>query len=253
MAGMFYSGNAQDLEANVRAYLDHAAAKFERARAIIAPHAGFIYSGPIAASVYAPFQNWKNRITRVVILGPSHRSLFNGLGLPDSDYFRTPLGDIPVERESLRKIESFDQVEIREEAHAAEHSLEVQLPFLQLVLSDFSIIPVAVGHCEPEFVCSILEELGGGEDTLIVVSSDLSHYLDYETARRRDEKTARIIEKCDPHRIDYEDACGRNAVNGLLELARRKGWRARTVDLRNSGDTAGDKSRVVGYGGFVFE
>jgi AmmeMemoRadiSam system protein B len=222
-------------------------------KAIIAPHAGYIYSGPIAASVYARIQPARGRITRVVLLGPAHRVGFHGLALSSADCFQTPLGRITVDQEAVKKISSLPQVHVMDTAHMQEHSLEVHLPFLQEVLGEFSLVPLVVGDAEPNEVAEVLEALWGGPETLIVISSDLSHYHDYKTAQRLDRATSLAIEQLRMEDIQYDHACGRNPVSGLLQVARQRGLKAKTIDLRNSGDTAGSHDRVVGYGAYIFE
>ena len=253
VAGAFYPESAAVLARDVGQMLADAADTKMAAqpKAIIAPHAGYIYSGPIAASVYAPLAALRGTIRRVVLLGPTHRVAVNGLALPSCAAFVTPLGMVPIDGQAIASIEDLPQVVLSDAAHALEHSLEVQLPFLQAVLGDFSLLPLAVGHVSAEAVAEVLERLWGGDETLIVISSDLSHYLPYDVARRTDAVTAAHITALDPQ-INHQQACGATPVNGLLLAARRHGLLARQIDLRNSGDTAGDKSRVVGYGAFTF-
>jgi hypothetical protein len=222
-------------------------------KAIIVPHAGYIYSGPIAASAYARIQPARGRITRVVLLGPAHRVGFHGLALSSADCFQTPLGRITVDQEAVKKISGLPQVQVMDAAHMQEHSLEVHLPFLQEVLGEFSLVPLVVGDAEPSEVAEVLEALWGGPETLIVISSDLSHYHDYKTAQRLDRATSEAIEQLRLEDIQYDHACGRNPVSGLLQVARQRGLKAKTIDLRNSGDTAGTPDRVVGYGAYIFE
>jgi len=252
VAGMFYPADARSLRADVDAYLAAAAEpEGPPPKALIAPHAGYVYSGPVAAYAYRCLQPVADRITRVVALAPAHRLPFYGLALPRAEEFLTPLGRIPVDRAALRSVADLPQVQDLDAAFDGEHALEVHLPFLQEVLPRFSLVPFIVGEVTAEQVAEVLERLWGGEETLIVVSSDLSHYLDYATAQARDAHTTGLIEALDPS-VGYHDACGRNPVNGLLLAARRHGLTARTVDLRNSGDTAGPRDRVVGYGAYVF-
>lgn len=254
VAGMFYPADARELRARVRALLAAAEpAAGPAPKAVIAPHAGYIYSGPVAASIYARLIPARGRIRRVVLLGPAHRVAFDGLALSSATAFATPLGEIPLDTAATAQLFTLPQIRILDEAHRAEHSLEVQLPFLQEVLGDFTLIPLVVGDAAPEEVSEVIEALWGGDETLIVISSDLSHYHDYATARRLDAATSRAIESLRPQDIRYEDACGRNPVNGLLLCARRHGLCARMLDLRNSGDTAGTRDRVVGYGAFAFD
>ncbi|MEF8717777.1 MAG: AmmeMemoRadiSam system protein B [Candidatus Accumulibacter necessarius] len=193
----------------------------------------------------------RQSIRRVVLLGPTHRVAVDGLAVPSAAAFATPLGDIPIDQEAIAAIDHLPQVVVSDAAHALEHSLEVQLPFLQTVLAEFTLVPLAVGRASAAQVAEVLECLWGGDETLIVISSDLSHYLPYALARETDSNTARHIVALEPH-IDHQQACGATPVNGLLLAARRHGLKAELVDLRNSGDTAGDRSRVVGYGAFTF-
>jgi MEMO1 family protein len=221
-------------------------------KAVIVPHAGYSYSGPVAASAYAALRPLRGRIHRVVLVGPSHRVPFKGLALSTADAFLTPLGAIDVARDAVEALRSLPQVRELDRAHSLEHSLEVQLPFLQSVLLDFEIVPLLVGEATPEEVGGALELLWGGSETLFVVSSDLSHYQDYPTAQRIDRATTQAIERLDMAPIDGEHACGCRPICGLLCMARAHGLHATTLDLRNSGDTAGARSRVVGYGAYAF-
>jgi AmmeMemoRadiSam system protein B len=218
---------------------------------MIVPHAGYIYSGPVAAMVYARLRSAAARIERVVLLGPVHRVPVRGLALPAASAFATPLGTVPVDLEAVRRLAGLPQVCVSANAHALEHSLEVQLPFLQAVLEKFAVVPLAVGDASAEEVAEVIDRLWGGEETLIVVSSDLSHYLSYSDAQAVDRATAQAILELRTN-ISHEQACGGTPVNGLLLVAQRRGLVPELVDLRNSGDTAGDKSRVVGYGAFAF-
>jgi AmmeMemoRadiSam system protein B len=254
VAGLFYPSDRRELEQSVRGYLGTADRGEHEAppKALIAPHAGYVYSGPIAASAYARLEPVAERIERVVLLGPAHRVFLRGLAAPRSAVFTTPLGDVPVDREAIELVLPLPQVRLDDAPHAPEHSLEVHLPFLQLVLGDFSLVPLAVGDASAEEVAEVLELLWGGPETLIVISSDLSHYYDYATARRLDAETTRAIEALRPEDLGAESACGRVAIGGLLVAARRHGLRAHTVDVRSSGDTAGPRDEVVGYGAYVF-
>ncbi|MFP8879954.1 MAG: AmmeMemoRadiSam system protein B [Myxococcota bacterium] len=255
VAGLFYPDGRAELERSVADYLAAASVdppETPAPKALIVPHAGFVYSGPVAASAYARIARLRGVVTRVVLLGPSHRAPLRGLAASSADAFATPLGDVRLDRDAIEQILAFPQVRLFDAAHDAEHSLEVQLPFLQYILGDFLLVPLSVGDAEPEQVSEVIEALWGGAETQIVVSSDLSHYYPYETARARDAATSRAIEALDGGGLDYESACGRVPTRGLLLAARRHGLSARTVDLRNSGDTAGGKSEVVGYGSYVF-
>ena len=251
VAGLFYPDDPRELRTMLADYLAAASAVGGVPKAIIVPHAGYIYSGPIAASAYARLKPARGTITRVLLLGPAHRVGFRGLALPSADYFVTPLGRIAVDREAVAKISALPQVHVKDVAHAQEHSLEVHLPFLQEVLGEFQLVPLVVGDAEAEEVGEVLDILWGGPETLIVISSDLSHYYDYRTAQRLDRATSEAIEQLRSEDIDYDSACGRNPVNGLLHVARKLGLKAETIDLRNSGDTAGSRDRVVGYGAYV--
>jgi AmmeMemoRadiSam system protein B len=252
VAGTFYPGASRALADAVRAYLASADAPQEAApKALIVPHAGYVYSGPVAASAYARLTELRGRVTKVVLLGPAHRVPCRALAVPGCDAFATPLGNVALDRQALDRALTLPQVETFDAAHAQEHSLEVHLPFLQTVLGDFALAPFVVGDATPSDVAEVLELLWGGPETLLVVSSDLSHYHDYATARRMDAETTRAIEALEPEAIGYEQACGRIPVQGLLLAARRHGLRARAVDVRSSGDTAGPRDRVVGYGSYV--
>ncbi len=252
VAGMFYPAEPEELRLAIRRYLAGAAPRGPVPKAIIAPHAGYVYSGPVAASAYACLAPAHGTIRRVVLLGPSHRVGFQGLAACHAERFQTPLGEIPVDTACVRELAQLPQVRYLDEAHSLEHSLEVQLPFLQSILDDFMLVPLVVGEADPDSVCEVLEAAWGGQETLIVVSSDLSHYHDYETARRLDNATSRAIESLQPERVHYDSACGRNPVNGLLLAARHHALKGKTIDLRNSGDTAGPRDQVVGYGAYVF-
>jgi AmmeMemoRadiSam system protein B len=250
---MFYPADARDLEDSVRSYLTLAKSDHTPTpKAVVAPHAGYVYSGPVAGSAYAQLMEHGGEISRVLLLGPSHRVPFRGLAYSEADEFLTPLGAVPVDRAAYAKLEDLPQVRHFEAPFEGEHCLEVQLPFLQLVLERFRIVPLLVGDASADEVAEVIGRLWGGDETLIVISSDLSHYLDYDSARRIDAATSRAIEALHPQDIGHDQACGRNPLRGLLLEAERHGLRARTLDLRNSGDTAGPRDRVVGYGAYAF-
>ena len=253
VAGTFYPDEPQELTASVARYLADAAAAGTNGapKAIIAPHAGYVYSGPTAGCAYAPLKASADRIARVVLLGPAHRVGFAGLAAPTDDAFRTPLGPVTVDTAAIDSLADLPQVQRRDDAHRQEHSLEVQLPFLQELLGAFALVPLVVGQARGAEVAQVLDRLWGGEETLIVVSTDLSHYEDYETARRMDGATAAAIEALRADGIARDQACGRIPVRGLLETARRRRMTVERLDLRNSGDTAGDRDRVVGYGAWA--
>lgn len=253
VAGMFYPGDRGELAQAIGIMLGTAQRAQPQAvpKAIIAPHAGYVYSGPIAASVYALLEPARARINRVVLLGPTHRVAVNGLALPAATAFSTPLGTVECDPDAVAKIQDLPQVVVSQQAHAAEHSLEVHLPFLQTVLDRFRLVPLAVGRADPEAVAAVLDIVWGGPETLIVVSSDLSHYLAYRDAQTFDRETAQAILDLRTD-ITHEQACGATPVAGLALSAQRRRLVPRLIDLRNSGDTAGDRSRVVGYGAFAF-
>ena len=253
VAGSFYPGDSRQLHLMVDQYLSDAATDGRVPKAIIVPHAGYIYSGPIAASAYARLIKAHDRITRVVLVGPSHRLAFSGLAVSRATTFATPLGPVLVDQEAVHAIVRLPFVEYMDRAHAYEHSLEVQLPFLQEVLDNFAIVPIVAGDATPEQVSQVLDALWGGDETLIVISSDLSHYHDYATAQQLDKSTSRAIEQLRYEQLSSESACGKVPVSGLLKLAREQSLSVTAIDLRNSGDTAGDKDSVVGYGAYVID
>jgi hypothetical protein len=254
---MFYPADEQELRRQVLAFLgaakaDRAPDRIEAPKAIVAPHAGYVYSGPVAGSAYAQIAAHAGEISRVVLFGPSHRTPFAGLAYSAADSFLTPLGAVPVDQAAFESVRDLPQVRCLESPFEGEHCLEVQLPFLQLTLESFRIVPFLVGDAGTEEVAQVMERLWGGDETLIVISSDLSHYLDYDSARAIDAETSRAIEALRPEAIAYNQACGRNPLNGLLREAKRHGLTARTLDLRSSGDTAGPRNQVVGYGAYAF-
>jgi len=253
VAGMFYPGDPLELADEVGDYLDRTREADQAPgfpKALIVPHAGYIYSGPVAASAYDLLRPARGVVKRVVILGPCHRVPVRGLALPQARTFATPLGRIPLDAAGVEAIRGLPQVVVSAATHAEEHALEVQLPFLQRVLGDFSLIPLVVGDVAPAKVAEVLDRLWGGAETLIVISSDLSHYHDYDSAREMDGATVRAILGFDAA-ISHDQACGATPVSGLLLAAKRRGLAPRLLDCRNSGDTAGDRRRVVGYASFA--
>lgn len=252
VAGTFYPNSALELHAQVDRLLDAVKARPIRPKALIAPHAGYVYSGPIAAHAYATLRPCAKEIRRVVLLGPSHFVPFPGFALPAAKTFATPLGEIHLDRPALKLLTRHPTVRVIDAAHQREHSLEVQLPFLQAVLPEFTLVPLAVGYADQDQVAAVLELLWGGDETLIVVSSDLSHYHSYKAAAVIDAETAQAIESLDSGPLDGEHACGCHPIRGLLRVARDKGMKVVPLDRRSSGDTAGDKARVVGYGAWAF-
>ncbi len=252
VAGMFYPGNSRELHAMVQDLLQQVSpVDGPPPKAIIVPHAGYIYSGPVAASAYARLRQVRQTIEKVVLLGPSHRVGFPGLATSSATTFRTPLGDIPLDTETIAYLAALPQVRSLDQAHQLEHSLEVHLPFLQECLDHFKLVPLVVGDASADEVAEVLEQVWGGDETLIVISSDLSHYHDYDTAVRMDRKTSEAIEQLRPEALQYEDACGRIPITGLLKVAQHKHLVVENIDLRNSGDTAGPRDQVVGYGAYL--
>ncbi|MBT9591250.1 MAG: AmmeMemoRadiSam system protein B [Thiobacillus sp.] len=254
VAGLFYPDDPQVLKRMLADLLANAkGVELSRPpKALIVPHAGYVYSGPVAASAYARLGGMRGRIRRVVLLGPTHRVYVRGLALPDADRFVTPLGEIQLDCESMQRLARLPQVTQSAAAHQMEHSLEVQLPFLQQVLGDFQLLPLAVGEATPAEVAEVLEQVWGGDETLIVISSDLSHFLPDALARQRDGGTVEAILKLNPH-LNHEQACGATPVNGLLLAARKHGLHPVVLDVKNSSETAGDAERVVGYAAFAFQ
>lgn len=252
VAGSFYPSDPATLRAMLQGFLGAVMPHGGPPKAIIAPHAGYIYSGPIAAQAYARLALGRAFLRRIVLLGPSHRVAFKGLATCHAQGFTTPLGIVPVDQEGIQSLQGLPFVHAFDPAHALEHSLEVQLPFLQEVLGPFSLVPVVVGDADPGQVAAVLEHLWGGEETAIVISSDLSHYHPYTAAQSLDQTTSAAIAKLQPDTLDAEVACGSLAIRGLLLAARAKGLKAEILEVRNSGDTAGDKARVVGYGAYAF-
>ncbi len=252
VAGSFYPAGETTLQDTVSSFLEDADKRDLSPKAIIVPHAGYIYSGPIAASAYALLAPVTEQIKRVVLLGPSHHIPFEGLALPEAQSFTTPLGPVKLDTEIMDELLRFSQVQSLDAAHEHEHSLEVQCPFLQTCLPDFMLVPLVVGAAPPLAVAEVLDFLWGGNETLIVISTDLSHYHNYEEACSRDNVTRRAIEQLNTN-LTGGQACGAHPLNGLLAVAQRRGMEVITLDMRNSGDTAGDKQRVVGYGAFAVQ
>ena len=253
VAGLFYPSSADELRTMVEGFLAQAVERDPGycPKAVIAPHAGLVYSGPIAGSAFACFANEASVIRRIVLIGPAHRLPVRGLALPGQAAFATPLGVVPVEQELVKLISDMPQISTNTAAHAPEHCLEVELPFLQVVLEEFSVLPLLVSSASADEVAEVLERVWGGAETRIVISSDLSHYLSYDAACQIDRATAQQVLELD-HGVAEHSACGSRAINGFLAAARQREMTSRLLDLRNSGDTAGDHLRVVGYGSFGF-
>ena len=253
VSGVFYPDSALELRSLVRSYLDEGdgAALSGAHRALIAPHAGYVYSGSIAGSSFRQLVPAGPPVERVVLLGPSHRVYFEGLALATAEAFETPLGKVPVDRELSELLLDLPSVVVDDRPHAQEHSLEVELPFLQEILGEFELLPLVVGSASGEAVAEVLDRVWTEPETLVVISSDLSHFLDYDEATRVDSETARRVLDLRPD-LTGDRACGAIPINGLLIAARKRGLVGKLLDLRNSGDTAGGRSRVVGYGAFEF-
>lgn len=251
VAGMFYPAGGHDLRAVVEYYLSHADTVEPPPKAVIAPHAGYIYSGPVAASAYAGWRDLGATVRRVVLLGPAHRVYLRGMALPRATAFATPLGEIEIDQAAARSIAQLPGIVIDDHPHRQEHSLEVQLPFLQVLFPDLKLIPLVVGDAGPEVISAVLEVLWNGPETRIVISSDLSHYHSYDQARSIDRATSAAICALALETIGPEQACGSTPLRGLLQFARQRQLHISELDLRNSGDTAGPRDQVVGYGAYA--
>jgi hypothetical protein len=258
VAGTFYPADAGRLRSMVASCLDgengSGAARPPGApdpKALIAPHAGYLYSGPVAGRAFAALGPGAARIRRVVVIGPAHFVAVDGIAAPTAQAFRTPLGDVPLDHDALGLLGDLPQVALADEPHRPEHAIEVELPFLQSVLGPFTLVPLVVGDAAPAQVAAVLARLWGGPETLLVISSDLSHYEPYARAQAQDETTARAIERLDAGALGARDACGHLPIAGLLLEARRRGLAVRRLDLRTSGDTAGPRDQVVGYGAWA--
>jgi AmmeMemoRadiSam system protein B len=250
---MFYSDKPQELAATVKSLVAAASSPdaVTSPKAVIAPHAGYIYSGPVAGSAYAALASRAKQIERVILIGPSHRVAFPGIATSGASLFETPLGPVHVDRAAVAELTGNGLAREFENAHQNEHSLEVQLPFLKQACPDAHIVPLLSGDDDWQAMAKAIDRLWGDAETALVVSSDLSHYHDYATAKTLDAATAKQLEKLAAGQIDFEQACGATPVNALLSVAASKGLGCKTLDLRNSGDTAGPRDRVVGYGAFA--
>ena len=262
VAGMFYPGHEKELRNTVRGYLQSAGEEegelkialdeISAIRMLIVPHAGYIYSGKTAAFAYQFLQQFKSQIRRVLMLGPAHRVWLTGAAFPEADSFETPLGQITLDREMMEKmLGDYSWITVNDQAHAEEHCLEVQLPFLQETLNDFKIVPLVVGDTDSELLAQMILKYSEDDQTLIVISTDLSHYHDYKTSCDLDLRTAMAIESLSPELLSTEDACGAYPLRGALLAASKSTWQVNRLDLCNSGDTAGDRTRVVGYGAWM--
>ena len=261
-AGLFYPAAPDQLAATLDDLLEHAAhiataagrstSAGREIKALIVPHAGYVYSGSTAAQAYALLAPLRGIVRRVLLLGPVHRVPVRGLALPQADAFETPLGRIAIDADAVESLRGLPQVVSNRAAHAHEHSIEVQLPFLQAMLENFALLPLAVGDASASEVAEVIERLWGGPETLILVSSDLSHFLDYDSALTADGATLRQLLVLEAG-LSHHQACGATPVNGLLLAARRHGLSARLITRSNSGDTAGERQRVVGYASVSFQ
>ncbi|MGH6896869.1 MAG: AmmeMemoRadiSam system protein B [Geminicoccaceae bacterium] len=254
VAGTFYPAVAGRLHAAVGGFLAAAngSCAEQRPKALIAPHAGYVYSGAVAGHAFAALGEAASQIRRVVVIGPAHYVPFRGIAAPRAEAFRTPLGDVPLDRAAIAGILDLPQIALADAPHRPEHAIEVELPFLQVVLGELALVPILVGDATGDEVAGVLGRLWDGPETLIVISSDLSHYEAYASAKEHDGTTAAAIERFDDAALGPRDACGYLPIAGLLVEARRRGMRIERLDLRNSGDTAGPKDQVVGYGAWAF-
>jgi AmmeMemoRadiSam system protein B len=237
----------------VHSFLEPPVTATARVKALIVPHAGYVYSGAVAGKAYRLVARQSDEIRRVVLVGPAHRVPFSGLAVSAADGFGTPLGTVTVDQEAVVSLLALDDVEALDQAHVDEHALEVHLPFLQLALSNFQLVPLLIGRTNHTHVAEALQTVWGGDETLIVVSSDLSHYHRYADAVEIDRRTAQAIERLQLQNVGPEQACGFLGIRGLLHVAHQRELQVRLVDLRNSGDTEGSRQEVVGYGAFVVE
>ncbi len=251
VAGSFYEARSAVLQQQVSQFVAQSPeVSWAKPKVLIVPHAGYVFSGSTAARAYRSLESQRDEIRRVVLLGPAHRVYLEGLALPSVDRFETPLGEIALDREAIEQVSGMPGVSVSDQAHRDEHSLEVQLPFLQTVLARFTLVPVVVGMCDAAIVAAVMDALWGGEDTLIVISTDLSHFLPYTEARQVDANTCNLIlEKSSS--LTGEEACGAYALNGLMRSQHARALDVELLDACNSGDTVGGRDRVVGYGAFL--
>ena len=248
VAGLFYPQDPAALKTSIDSLLETVTSSGPAPKAIIAPHAGYVYSGPVAATVYARL----TPVKKVLLIGPAHRVYCRGIALSSAETFRTPLGDVPIDQAAFRSISTLSQVQLMDAAHAQEHSLEVHLPFLQHCIGEFQLLPMVIGDASAEEVAQVIRQLWVDEETLVVVSTDLSHFLNYESALSLDTRTTGLIEN-HHQQLESQQACGCRALNGFLRVAKERELKVTALDVRNSGDTAGPRDRVVGYGAFSIE
>jgi AmmeMemoRadiSam system protein B len=253
VAGAFYPGDPLELSAMVSELLVAAdpTSLPRRPRALVVPHAGYIYSGGVAAQGYSRLEPFAGEIRRVILLGPNHRVPLAGIAAPDVSCFRTPLGDIDIDQKMISQLADKGLLQINSLPHENEHCLETQLPFLQKLLSDWQLVPLIVGETAVDDVSALLDEVIHDPDNLVIISSDLSHFHEYHEAQRIDSHTSELIETLQPV-VHPQQACGAFPLNGLLQLAGSMGLKVITLDRKNSGDTAGGKDQVVGYGCYAF-
>ncbi len=255
VAGLFYPDDAARLARYVQSALGEGmrvVPELGKVEAVIAPHAGYRFSGPIAARAFAALRQ-HGPVGRILLLGPAHTVPLRGIAAPSWDGFATPLGVVEVDAGLREALSTLPRVIVDDVPHAREHALEVELPFIQALYPGVPVLPLVVGEATPEEVARVIEVARGVDpDTAIVVSSDLSHYEPYAQARAHDAMTARRIAALDERHIGPHDACGARPLAGLLHEAKAHRWRPVLLDLRNSGDTAGDRERVVGYGAWAF-
>jgi AmmeMemoRadiSam system protein B len=251
VAGSFYEARSAVLQQQVSQFVAQSPeVPWTKPRVLIVPHAGYVYSGSTAARAYRSLESQRDDIRRVVLLGPAHRVYLEGMAVPSVNAFSTPLGEVMLDASGIEQISKLPGVTVSDEAHREEHSLEVQLPFLQSVLKYFTLVPVVVGHCDANTVAAVIDELWGGDDTLVVISTDLSHFHSYQDAQQLDASTCeRILQKSSD--LSGEQACGARAVNGLMASEHCRSLDVELLSACNSGDTAGSKDRVVGYGAFL--
>lgn len=252
VAGIFYPADIYQLNNDINGYLEHIVSDSAgKPKILIVPHAGYKYSAKVAASAFARIKPFKNKIKKVFLLGPSHRVYVDGVALPKEKSFKTPLGIVKVDTEIINELEQTNVFKFKSSAHKKEHSLEVSLPFLQNVLTNFKIIPMLYGEANPQDIAQILQPYLERNDSILIISADLSHYLDYSSAKKIDEQTAKDIEN--GKSINHHQSCGATAVNTAMILAQKFGFVPHLLNMANSGDTIGDKDRVVGYGAWAFE
>lgn len=262
VSSLFYPNDYEELQDEVRKHLkvkisgkntfENFSNEISTIKALIVPHAGYIYSGEIAAYAYRLLQKYPKYFKRVLIMGPSHYVSLNGATFPSADVFETPLGEIKIDKVMLEKmLLDFSYISVSDKAHSEEHSLEVQLPFLQEILNEFEFLPLIVGETETEQIVDIIEYFNEHQGTLIVISTDLSHFYDYQTAIAKDARTAKAIEYFESEKISVDDACGAYPLRGVLAAAKKNEWRINRLGICNSGDTGGERRRVVGYGAWV--